>query len=89
MSLDRGLRVVFTGEHPNLDRADLIAHATCLGLEVQGGVTKNTDLLVAADPDTNSGKAGKARRYGIPVLGAQQFAGMRAGVLPPTTRTQA
>lgn len=79
LSLDRGLRVVFTGEHPNLDRADLVAHAICLGLEVQGGVTKNTDLLVAADPDTNSGKAGKARRYGIPVLGAQQFAGMRAG----------
>jgi DNA polymerase-3 subunit epsilon len=30
-------------------------------------VTKRTRLLVAADPDTLSGKARKARDYGIPI----------------------
>lgn len=79
VSIASGMRVVFTGDHPLFERADLVAHATSLGLEVQGGVTKGTDLLIAADPDTNSGKAGKARRYGIPVVGAEQFATMQAG----------
>lgn len=79
ISITPGLQVVFTGDHPRFDRADLVAHADSLGLEVQGGVTKKTDLLVAADPETSSGKAGKARRYGIPVLGAEQFATIRAG----------
>lgn len=79
VSVEAGLRVVFTGDHPRFERSDLVAHAGSLGLEVQSGVTKKTDLLVAADPESNSGKAAKARRYGIPVIGAERFASMRAG----------
>jgi DNA polymerase-3 subunit epsilon len=32
-------------------------------------VTKKVKLVVAADPDSLSGKARKARDYGIPVVG--------------------
>jgi DNA polymerase-3 subunit epsilon len=31
-------------------------------------VTKKLDLLVVADPDTQSGKAQKARKYGIRIM---------------------
>ena len=33
-----------------------------------GGLTKKTRLLVAADPDSLSGKAAKARAYGVPIV---------------------
>ena len=33
-----------------------------------GGVTKATRVLVAADPDSLSGKAQKARAYGVPIV---------------------
>jgi len=39
-------------------------------------VTKKVKLLVAADPDTLSGKGRKARDYGIPVITEDAFAGM-------------
>ena len=38
------------------------------GLQVGDNVTKKTRLLVAADPDSMSGKAKKARQYGVPVV---------------------
>lgn len=69
-----GLKVVFTGDRSDHPRDDLVAHARRLGLVVLGGVTKTTDVLVAADPESNSGKAAKARRYGIPVVSAVDFA---------------
>jgi DNA polymerase-3 subunit epsilon len=37
-------------------------------LSVVDSVTKRLDLLVVADPKTQSGKAAKARRYGIRVM---------------------
>lgn len=40
---------------------------TDLGYEI-GGLTKDTIALIAADPRTNSGKAQKARQYGIPII---------------------
>jgi DNA polymerase-3 subunit epsilon len=43
------------------------------GLTVAAGVTKKTALVVAADPDSMSGKASKARQYGIPVIGAESL----------------
>lgn len=79
IAMTPGLRVVFTGDRPDHPREGLVAHARRLGLEVLGGVTKSTDVLVAADPESNSGKAGKARRYGIPVLDAAAFARARTG----------
>jgi DNA polymerase-3 subunit epsilon len=38
------------------------------GLEVVDSVTKKLDLLVVADPLTQSGKAKKARQYGIRIM---------------------
>jgi DNA polymerase-3 subunit epsilon len=43
------------------------------GFRVSGSVTKKVDLLVAADPETLSGKAVKARRYGIPIMSEREF----------------
>lgn len=41
------------------------------GFVVKSGVSKKLDRLVAADPDSLSGKARKARDYGIPVVGEE------------------
>jgi len=43
------------------------------GMVIQKGVTKSLDYLVVADPDTQSGKARKARKYGIPILAEPVF----------------
>lgn len=44
---------------------------TAAGLQVAANVTKKTALVVAADPDSMSGKANKARQYRIPVVGVE------------------
>jgi DNA polymerase-3 subunit epsilon len=67
-----GDRVVFTGDM-QLPRAEWVTRAEQAGLVV-GGVTKTTKVVVAADPDSLSGKAGKARGYGIPVVTEDAFA---------------
>jgi len=59
--------VVLTGEMRR-PRADWEAELAAAGLVVGSGVTKRTRLLVAADADTPSGKARKARDYGIPIV---------------------
>jgi NAD-dependent DNA ligase len=43
------------------------------GLLVASNVTKKLDLLVVADPGTQSGKARKAREYGVRVLSDAVF----------------
>jgi hypothetical protein len=58
-----------------------VAHAQQLGMTVGKGVTKKTDLLVAHDVGTRSGKAAKARNYGVPVLSSEQFADAQIGDL--------
>jgi len=50
-----------------------VDHARLLGLVVQKNVTKKTDLVVAADPSSTSGKAGKARQYEVPIMAAAEF----------------
>lgn len=68
--------VAFTGQM-NVDRGEWERRAVSLGLTVApGGVTKRTRLLVAADPDSLSGKAGKARQYGIPIVTEDAFASL-------------
>jgi DNA polymerase-3 subunit epsilon len=54
-------------------RADIELDAIRRGLVV-GGLTKRTRLLVAADPDSQSGKAAKARAYGVPAVTEEAFA---------------
>ena len=53
---------MFTGEAPGIDQADLEMQARSLGLRVTGAVSGKTSLVVAADPDSISGKAQKARK---------------------------
>ncbi len=70
----RGKRVCFTGEFQCSIRGEFITRelasefATQKGLVVADSVTKKLDLLVVADPQSQSGKAKKARQYGIRIL---------------------
>lgn len=73
-SLGPGDRVVFTGDMAR-SREDWVAAVGAVGL-ASGGVTKSTRLVVAADPDSMSGKAAKARKYGIPIVSESAFAKM-------------
>lgn len=70
-ALQRGDSVCFTGTMAK-PRDVLENEARAHGLVVSG-LTKNTRLLVAADPDSLSGKAKKARDYGIPVVNEAGF----------------
>lgn len=70
--LNVGDRVVLTGSFA--ESKQYWAHRLeTAGLTVAAGVTKKTALVVAADPDSMSGKATKARQYGIPVIGAESL----------------
>lgn len=71
--LKAGMHVVFTGNHPSHARGQLETLARELGLEPGQSVTKSTDVVFAADVESRSGKAAKARRYGIPVIGVDEF----------------
>ncbi|WP_033437889.1 exonuclease domain-containing protein [Saccharothrix sp. NRRL B-16314] len=71
--LEAGDRVVFTGQM-DLPREVWEQRALEAGLTVQDNVTKKTRLVVAADPDSLSGKAKKASRYGIPIVTEDAFA---------------
>lgn len=72
--LEAGDTIAFTGQM-NGQRDEWEHKANTVGLTVTpGGVTKRTRLLVAADPDSLSGKAGKARQYGIPIVTEDAFA---------------
>ena len=69
-----GKHVCFTGELQCLHKGQIISReyaeelATKAGLDVVHSVTKKLDLLVVADPHTQSGKAKKARQYGIRIM---------------------
>jgi DNA polymerase III subunit epsilon len=69
-----GKRVCFTGECQCLLEGEPITRemasgiAARFGMTVAESVTKKLDLLVVADPYTQSGKARKARQYGIRVM---------------------
>lgn len=71
INLRSGDRVVITGD-TRRTRDEWIDRLTEAGLE-HGGVSKATRVLVAADPDSLSGKARKARDYGIPIITEAAF----------------
>lgn len=65
--LEPGALIVLTGEmtRPRSEwESDLFAR----GFQPHGAVTKKVALVAAADPDSLSGKARKARDYGIPIV---------------------
>ena len=69
-----GKRVCFTGEsvcsyHGQPITRELAAElASNAGLEIADSVTKKLDVLVIADPHTQSGKARKAKQYGTRII---------------------
>ncbi|MCR6489799.1 exonuclease domain-containing protein [Amycolatopsis sp. OK19-0408] len=67
-----GDKVVLTGEMKR-ERADIAAEATAAGIRVTGSVSKQTRALAAADPDSMSGKAKRARECGVPVVSEDAF----------------
>ncbi|WP_436762855.1 exonuclease domain-containing protein [Streptosporangium sp. V21-05] len=73
--LAAGDLVVFTGEMDG-GRESWEARASRAGYVPYPNITKKVRLLVAADPDTLSGKARKARAYGIPIVTPDSFGGM-------------
>jgi DNA polymerase-3 subunit epsilon len=74
-----GLSVCFTGEftcriHGNLPGRDFAeSTAKKKGMKIRKTVTKDLDILVAADPHSMSGKARKARLYNIRIVAEPVF----------------
>lgn len=79
IELRAGMLVCFTGdarrmfEERELSRALAAELAEHAGLVVKSGVSKKLHVLVAADTDSLSGKAKKARDYSIPIITHEQF----------------
>ncbi len=76
--LQDGMRVCFTGvviaEGREYPRSMLESLAAQAGLQPIRSVTKRgCDLLVAADTSSMSGKARKARQYGVAVMAGEDF----------------
>lgn len=71
VTLVPGCRVVLTGNMAR-PRDEWEALIMAAGLSV-GGMTKKTAVLIAADPASQSGKALKARDYGIPIVTETEF----------------
>ncbi|WP_328648660.1 exonuclease domain-containing protein [Amycolatopsis sp. NBC_00348] len=67
-----GDKVVLTGAMRR-ERADIAAEAAAAGVRVTGSVSKQTRVLAAADPDSMSGKAKRARECGVPVVSEHAF----------------
>ena len=77
-SLQCGMRICFTGEvivnGKKFERDLLQERFAIVGMQPVRDVTKNgCDILVAADISSQSGKARKARKYGIPVIEITKF----------------
>ncbi|MEV7962024.1 exonuclease domain-containing protein [Oerskovia paurometabola] len=70
--LARGDEIVLTGAMTR-SREDWEREARGAGLAPWPNVTKRTRVVIAADPDSLSGKARTARRYGIPVVSERVF----------------
>jgi DNA polymerase III subunit epsilon len=70
--LSAGDRIVFTGEMSRT-RGDLEAAARGAGLEPMSSVSGKTSVLVCADPESQSGKAKKARALGVRVVSEAVF----------------
>ena len=62
-----GDTVVITGD-TRRDRSEWFEILGELGLVAKDNMVKSAKVLVAADPDSMSGKAKQARQYGIPII---------------------
>ena len=71
-ALARGDEIVLTGAMTR-PREEWEREARAAGLSPWPNVTQRTRVVIAADPDSLSGKARTARRYGIPVVSERAF----------------
>lgn len=78
--LHAGDHVAFTGQMSGRDLWE--ERAREVGLAVGSSVTRQSRLLVAADPDTLSGKARQARRYQVPIVRLSDFQRKLAEITP-------
>lgn len=62
----RGALVVRTGVSQGMNEGDIEQILSEHGFNVHGNISKEVQLIVAADLESNSSKAKKARKYGIP-----------------------
>lgn len=74
-ALTAGDMIVLTGDMVR-PRAEWEAHLVARGFTPHPAVTKKVRLVAAADPDSLSGKARKARAYGIPIVSEAWLAGV-------------
>ncbi len=78
-----GMKVCFTGvviiDGQRVQRKELERLARQGGLQPVKSVTRKCQLLVAGDPLSRSGKAGRARAAGIPVMDAARFHALVVG----------
>ena len=71
--------IVLTGDMVR-DREDWHRELESRGFVPWSGVTKKVKLVAAADPDSLSGKARKARDYGIPIVDERGLAALLAAL---------
>ena len=67
-----GKSIVMTGLKEKLKK-ELLKMLKPTGVEIQSGVTRTTDIVIAADPNGDTSKARKARKLGIPMFTPDQF----------------
>ena len=67
-----GEKIVFTGFRDK----ELTAQTEDAGATMQSGVSSKTTILVAKNPNSNSGKMKKARANGVRILGIDEFKGI-------------
>lgn len=72
LPLEPGDMIVFTGDMAE-PRELWMQRAAEHGYVPHPGVTKKVRLVIAADPDSLSGKAKKARGYDIPIMSVEDF----------------
>lgn len=72
LDLQDGAMIVFTGDMAEA-REVWMQRAAEHGWVAHPSVTKKVSLVVAADVDSLSGKSKKARGYGIPIMGIDEF----------------
>jgi NAD-dependent DNA ligase len=80
-------RVVFTGDM-TMSRTEIEALATAAGLRVITSVSAQTALVVA-DPYSQSGKAKRAREFGLRMVTERVFLHMLNHMPPPKDATPA
>lgn len=71
-ALHTGDTVCITG-NTDIPRDELEARAVSAGLRITNSVSRKTQLVVAADPDSESVKARRARELGVPLIAEPVF----------------